>query len=418
MRTTLIALALAPLLLILLWGDTLKLYVGIAGSGAQAPYFRPPDAPAGPHRVSLVETRRIVSGPGMPADVAPGMANNNLDAVRHSDGRVYLAWRNAPDHFASPETRVIVASSADERDWRVEAVFSAGTDLREPRLLSLGERLVLYVSKLGKDRLDFEPKGVWSSQRGANGSWSELADAGLGGGILYRARVEQGRAYLVVYRGGENIYHFNGKPITIELLTTEDGKTFKGVGPADAPVLKGGGSEADFTFTPKGDLFAVVRNEAGDEHGWGSLLCTAPSGAVAEWSCSADPRKYDSPYVFSQGGEVYVVGRRNVTEDGRYAVGYGPHAFNSIQNQLAYISAGKRCALWRYGENPRRLDFVLDLPSRGDTCFPAVLPGSREDERVIYDYSSDIDGPDVAWSVGQRGPTYVYRHVLRFDPRG
>ena len=61
--------------------------------------------------------------------------------------------------------------------------------------------------------------------------------------------------------------------------------------------------------------------------------------------------------------------------------------------------------------------FVLDLPSRGDTCFASVLPGNTPDELVAYDYSSDIEGEDVPWRVGQEGPTYVYRHVLAFERR-
>ena len=60
---------------------------------------------------------------------------------------------------------------------------------------------------------------------------------------------------------------------------------------------------------------------------------------------------------------------------------------------------------------------MLDLPSRGDTCFPAVLEGDAPNERVVYNYSSPIDGPDLPWYLGQRGPTLIYRHVLRFEPR-
>jgi hypothetical protein len=58
-----------------------------------------------------------------------------------------------------------------------------------------------------------------------------------------------------------------------------------------------------------------------------------------------------------------------------------------------------------------------DLPSRGDTCFPSTISGATADEVVVYDYSSDIDGPDLAWNAGQVGPTFIYRHVLRFTPR-
>jgi hypothetical protein len=47
-----------------------------------------------------------------------------------------------------------------------------------------------------------------------------------------------------------------------------------------------------------------------------------------------------------------------------------------------------------------------------------VIEGDRPDERVVYDYSCALDGPDLPWLRGQRGETFVFRHVLRFEPRG
>ena len=81
------------------------------------------------------------------------------------------------------------------------------------------------------------------------------------------------------------------------------------------------------------------------------------------------------------------------------------------------MSTGKRCAPWRVDREHARVGFVQDLPSRRDTCFLAVVASERSDTLAVYDYSSPIDGADVPWSVGQRGPTRSYRHVLRFAPR-
>jgi hypothetical protein len=36
---------------------------------------------------------------------------------------------------------------------------------------------------------------------------------------------------------------------------------------------------------------------------------------------------------------------------------------------------------------------------------------------VVYDYSSDIAGPELPWTAGQRRPTFIYRHVLELAPR-
>jgi len=71
----------------------------------------------------------------------------------------------------------------------------------------------------------------------------------------------------------------------------------------------------------------------------------------------------------------------------------------------------------RSGAAPPRVAFMLDLPRAETPAFPPV-ESDAADEVALYDYSSDITGPDVAWSVGQRRPTHIYRHVLRFRPDG
>ena len=161
----------------------------------------PPAAEPGLHDVALIETRRVVPSDGLPAETPHMHSNNNLDVVEH-EGRVYLAWRTAPDHYAGPDTVIHVVSSADEVTWDFEASFEMGTDLREPRLLSLGTSLFLYVSVLGEDSLAFEPMGVVVTERAADGTWSALEDVpGLAGYIAWRTRVERGTPYMTAYLG-------------------------------------------------------------------------------------------------------------------------------------------------------------------------------------------------------------------------
>jgi len=380
---------------------------------------RPPNAEPGAQRVTIVETRQIVPGAGLPDDLALGPANNNLDVVRHGDGFTYLAFRNAPHHFASPDTRVIVVRSRDERRWSLEASFSLGTDLREPRLLSIGDELFLYVSRLGADPLAFEPQGMSMSVRSAAGGWSDLEPFGPAGTIGWRARWIDGVPALLVYRGGETTYQF-GPPRQRIDLWRGDGWNWRLWDPDHGAVYVGGGGEADFSRAADGRFYGVIRAEAGDAAGWGSRVCSAESEHPARWTCTPDARKYDSPYAFSHAGVVYVVARRNLRGDGRFDRGIGPasgpgRALRSIWNQLNYSSSRKRCALWRFEPVGPRLAFVLDLPSRGDTCFPAVVAGADADEWIVYDYSSPLDtGLDPRWIDGQRGETRIYRHRLRF----
>lgn len=382
-------------------------------AGVPAPRSEP-----GRHSVRVVETRKVIPGPGLPQETTALVSNNNLDVVRHSDGRVYLAWRTAPDHYASDKTVMYVVSSTDEQTWRFETKLTASVDLREPRFLSLGNELFLYVAKLGSDPLKFEPKGMAYTRRAADGSWGPLTDFYKPGYIGWRAKVERGTPYLVAYVGGEHIYKFDGVPLDIELLTTQNGVDWAGVDPQKPVVSRGGGSETDFALADDGTLFGIIRNEEGDETGFGSKVCRAPAGKLAEWSCKHDPRKYDSPLMFWHDGEAYLVGRRNVTEDGNYDLGKtGDLQARAVEYQLTYRGKPKRCSIWRFVQNEDRIAFITDLPSRGDTCFPAALKTSEPGKIAIYNYSSDIEGPDLPWVDGQARPTFIYRHLVAFEPR-
>jgi hypothetical protein len=273
------------------------------------------------------------------------------------------------------------------------------------------------------------------SKRGPAGDWSELApvlrsteagdagDAGaaqpMSGYIAWRTKNERGKPTMTAYLGGEHIYRFDGVPLDVELLTTSDGVTWSGLAPSKPVVSRGGGSESDYAIGDDGTLFAVIRNEAGDDTGFGSKVCRAPASDITSWTCKHDSKKYDSPLMFWHDGEAYLVGRRNVTASGHYDLGTrDPNLQQSaIAFQLAYKTPKKRCALWRYVQAEDRIAYVMDLPSRGDTCFAARLDTSNPDELAIYDYSSDVDGADVSWTEGQGGPTFVYRHIVRFTRR-
>jgi hypothetical protein len=396
--------------------------VGSAALVAAARLWLPPrdsgePAPEpGRHRVRILETRRIVPSPGLPSEVEAGDSNNNLDAVRHGDGRVYLAFRTAPHHFASPRTVIQVVSSADEESWRFEGRFHLGRDLREPRLLSLGESLFLYVSRLGQDAFAFEPQGIAFSERRPDGTWTELEPVGPPGTMGWRVRRLGGTPAFFVYSGGADIYSGRRGTLRVGLWRSDDGRRWEPWDSEQPSVYEGGGSEADAVLGDDGTLYGVIRNEAGDDSGWGSLVVRAPAGNLASWACRPDRRKFDSPFMFWHDGEAYLVARRSLQSGGEYDRGRGTSwLLRTVWNQVNYSLTRKRTALWRYVQGEDRFAFVMDLPSRGDACFPAVLDGVRPGERVVYDYSCDLEGPDLPWIRGQRGRTFIYRHVLGFE---
>jgi hypothetical protein len=359
-----------------------------------------------------------VPSEGLPTNIVPDASNNNVDVVRHN-GRVYMAWRTGADHFASAATKIHVVSSEDERQWRFEQTLMLDRDLREPRFLPVGASLFLYVARLGTNPLSFDPQGMSVTELTSEGRWTALTPVFREGFIPWRGRVERGTRFLIGYFGGENIYRFNGEPLEVHLLTTEDGRNFAPFDAMRPAVLVGGASETDFTMNPDtGELFAVARNEAGDASGFGSKICRAAPATPSQWTCRTDPRKYDSPLMFWYDGEAYLIGRRHLSPTGNYDLMRGGGLTRqAIDNQVDYTRWPKRCSLWRYVQAEDRIAYIMDLPSRGDTCFAAAIALSNPGEFAVYDYSSDIDGPDIGWRQGQMGRTYIYRHHLRFSSR-
>jgi len=381
----------------------------------------PVDPPTGP---TLSGFEVVVPASGTIGGITTQNANNNLDVVRFQD-RTFLAWRTAPTHFASAQTKLYVASEGAD-GWRYEGELALGTDLREPRFLVVGGKLLLYFAVLGTDFNKFEPQGTKVVEYQAPGSWTAPEDVLDPTFIPWRARVLNGTAYLIGYVGGGAIYNGSNVPLQVHFLTTTDGRTFAPAVPGQPVVLEGGGSETDFAFLDDGSLVAVSRNEAGDASGWGSKICTAPAGDLGTWTCDVDKKKYDSPLVFRHGADVWLVGRRNVTESGNYDLDYD-HLTPEQQAgeyQADYSFAPKRCALWKVDPATRTVAFTLDFPSRGDTCFASQI--DNDDGTVsVYNYSNQLDGApdcakwpddcdDVSWWVGQGMPTIIYRVDVTF----
>lgn len=413
MRTSLIFCSLLCILGSVSCVKQAMLYFGQAEAGYQAPLHPPPKSEPGKHLAKVVSTRQVIPGPGLPSNAEIQRSNNNLVVARHQ-GRTWVAWRTAPSHFASPKVVMQVMSSADEKTWKLELRIAWKSDLREPQFLSLGDKLFLYFTRLGDNAWAFRPQGVFAAYHDKEG-WHGPYSLGLPGHIAWRVRTVDGRHYMLAYSNGATIYSFDGgPPLEVKLLTTEDGLSWKPVDAARPSVHVGGASEADFSFDGKGTLYGVIRNEGGEGGHYGSLVCTATRSRMTQWSCLNDRKKYGSPYVFAHDGEVYLIARRNVTKDGYFDKNV---ILEGVRNQLAYIIAGKRCSLWRFADGGKRIVFILDFPSRGDTCFASALKGERPGEYIVYNYSSPVDGPDFPWSVGQRMPTRIYRHVLTLTRR-
>ena len=362
---------------------------------------------------SYTEPVYVVPGDGLPGDLSVDIANNNLD-VTFWRGRLWLAFRTGPYHFADESVRMYVVSSDDLKVWRYEGDIALGTDVREPQLVVLDDELLWYYAELGVNALAFQPQGTWLRRYRSVGVWSEPVKVFAESFIPWRVRSDGQVLQVFGYTGGENIYARDGDPIEVHWLQSSDGENFEAVIPGQPVVLSGGSSETDAVITPAGKLIGVSRNEAGDTEGFGMKICRADKDSLGAWTCIADKKKYDSPNVFTFDDRVFLIGRRNVTDTGNYDLEQTqlPVEQQYTINQLDYSDKPKRCALWSIDETSLAVTFVLDLPSAGDTCFAEVLDLGAG-RFLVFNYTSPLGQEnDPTWSEGQFGPTLIYYTVL------
>lgn len=380
-----------------------------------APVVAPTTPSLGPYEV-------VVPGEGLPDGLPLMASNNNLDVVEH-DGAVFLAFRTAPSHFASDQTLLHVLRSEDRQRWSHEATIAMGTDLREPRLFSWQGQLFLYFAVLGTDALAFEPQGTMRMVRDGDGAWLEPEWWRTDGFIPWRIRVVEGVLEMVGYTGGEDIYALSesGWPqLEVRWLTSEDGRDWTARWPDQEVVHVGGASETDLARASDGAVIAVLRNEAGEPGGFGSLICRGEPEDPAAWTCRHDPKKYDSPLVFAREGRIWLVGRRSLGGDGAYDLSVSDPSYDEMSAQeqaLAYQAAWwgqpKRCSLWEVVPDTLEVRHALDLASKGDTCFASLLE-EPDGTATLYNYSSDPEGPELSWLEGQMGDTWILRQRLEF----
>jgi hypothetical protein len=137
--------------------------------------------------------------------------------------------------------------------------------------------------------------------------------------------------------------------------------------------------------------------------------CNPASGAPPSFTdpITNDPKKYDSALVFIHEGEVYLIGRRRLVNDGHVGLGLdGDPSDLALEYQAEYRDTPKRCALWRVDPETLTVALILDPPSAGDTCFASAL-ALAGDPYLVYNDSSSFEPGDLAWNEGQFGETFI-----------
>lgn len=359
--------------------------------------------------ISYTPLKQVVPGPGLPDGLNLRRSNCNLDLTQYN-GRYFFAWRNAPTHFASTKTRLIIVSSTDRETWGIEKIIHKGRDIREPRFMVYKDRLFFYFYTVGKYPWTFSPQHIWMSEYKGAKNWTEPAKIWKPNYVVWRAKEHNGQALMSVYTVRSLIDADGVARAEQSLLKSDDGINWDYYDPAK-PVQTFAGSEADFEFDSAGNLYTVVRNEAGM-----SKICKAPASNLADFSCTETPFKYDSPIMFKHDGVIYLIGRHNMDGDGTFYrdVKYLKRDFKSAYLLLKYWITPKRTAMYRFNTLDMKIEWLFDFPSRGDTSFPALTKIS-DNQYLLFNYSSPIDGPDMPWLRGQLNKTRIYSTVITFS---
>ncbi len=357
-------------------------------------------------QVHLSAPTALAPGPGLPPDLKLGPSNNNLDVIRFA-GRYFLAWRTARFHFASDDARMVIVSSTDRERWTHEASFDLDRrDLREPRFLDLNGRLFFYFFEAEDNPRGFTPLSMRAAERRGDGTWTESRPIFEPGHVVWRAKVRNGRAYMCSYRG-DRLYDDLGVAGKPRLLTSTDGYNWESISGDTSPVPYPGASECDFEFDDQGNLVALVRVEAR-----GALVCTAPATRLQRWDCTPTPYRHDSPLLFRHGNTFYAIARRNLAGPLDTGQRWLPDTAELLWYQLRYWFSRKRTTLYRVIPEEQRTVPVLDFPSRGDTAFAAAAP-LDDGSYWVANYSSDLDGPDYPWVLGQLTGSRIYGFELK-----
>jgi hypothetical protein len=277
----------------------------------------------------------------------------------------------------------------------------------------------LHYFEGGTDPLGFEPRAIWRIERIGAGRWTvpeRVLDAGE---VPWDMKVRGGRAYMTSYLG----VHYGSGPGEIDVLfrASDDGLAWAPVrAGAGAAVYHGGVSEVAFEFDADGSLWAVTRNEDGDASGFGSHVCHAAAADLAAWDCGvkSDPERYDSPEMFRHGKDLFLVARRDV--GGPFDEGSDEPDFDKRKRDylIHYSNRPKRTALYQIDRTERRVVWLFDLPSAGDTAFPSVQRTSAH-TFLVANYTSPLDKPDRTWLQGQVADegTQIYLLTLTFTKK-
>ncbi len=348
----------------------------------------------------------------LPDGVKPQKANNNVSICIYQ-GRLYVAFRTAPHHFASRKAVLYVISSSDLLHWRKELIIREGRDVREPHLVVLEDTLHLYYFVGGISPWAFEPATI-RHYTGVGTAWQQESDCLLPGEVPWDIKKRFGRLFMTSYRGAHYKLWGPGE-VEVYFKMSVDGRAFRSVGDT-LVAYTGGVSECTFEFDADSTLWIVTRLDDGDQTGFGSHVGRAHGAAWHRWQLAPpDPHCYMSPKLFRHRDLLYLIARRQLSDRPfGWANRKLPLWTQRLLNWIPFSLSPMTTSLYRLDKLTRKVVWVTDLPGSGDTAFPSIQR-LTENTFLIANYSSPLSRSPT-WLRGQLGPTGIYLLLLDFAP--
>ena len=357
-------------------------------------------------KLKFGEWKNLTTSGKLPAQCKLMHSNNNLDLVKYK-GKYYLAFRTAPTHYASKKVKLYIVSSYDLDTWEYETEVALDRDIREPRFAVYHDTLNLYFFTGGQSIFSFEPRQLLMCRSIGSHYWNQPITTNLDGFVPWRFRERNDTLYMSAYYG-RNLYNSQHKS-DLRLFYTTSATSFQRFS-VDPQIDASHAEEGEFIFDKKGDLFATVRLESS-----GALICKADKANIGKWHQVGSKYKYDSALLFDHDDDLYLVSRRNKDgEMNRYSDSVLTKR-QQIHNMVRYWFTKKVTSVFKLNKQKLSLSLVSDLPSTGDNAFPGIVK-IDENNYVLMNYSSNINGRRKIWFTGQLGRTYIYMTKLTFEP--
>ena len=328
------------------------------------------------------------------------------DLTRY-EGKFYLAFRSAPSHFPSSQSRIHILISNDAEDWQLEHSLRNNQDLRDPHFLQFNGELYLFYISHSRRFFRHEPEHIYYIKRTPQG-WSVPTALSQTRAVFWNVKTFHDKVYMSIYtNNGANDRrtkrHF-------QLIASHDLQNWQVIFNSPITHEKLAGyqtSEAAFDFDDAGNIYGTIRSLI-----YPNLNFMIPYDDPENWRLTVDRFKCDGPNLFRHNSQYYLLARRSLF----HRLSAKPfrlfHNLRKTVNVLRYSFSRKRTAIYRFDHQTLQIEHILDLPSHGDTGYSAITPIFENQYLLVY-YSSDLDiEKDIKWLQGQIGGTKLYFSIF------